>query len=57
MTEEENKRQIEQIEVIYKNYVDQISELKKNQDKIINDFSDALKNKKIENIKKQLSSL
>lgn len=57
MTKEEIQKQVEQIEVIYKSYLDQLLELKKKQDKIISDFSEALKNKKLDELRKSLSAL
>ena len=54
MTQEEIKNRIEQMEAIHKSYLGQLLELKRYQDKIIADFSEVLKNKKIEKIKKQL---
>ena len=54
MTKEEIQKQIEQIEALHKSYVDQLLELKKKQDKIISDFSEALKNKKLNELRKSL---
>ena len=57
MTKEEIQKQVEQIEAIYKSYLDQLLELKKKQDKIISDFSEALKNKKLDELRKKLATL
>ncbi len=57
MTKEEIQKQVEQIETIYKSYLDQLLELKKKQDKIISDFSEALKNKKLDELRKKLATL
>ena len=55
MTKEEIQKQVKQIDTIYKSYLDQLLELKKKQDQIINDFSEILKNKKLEEIRKSFS--
>jgi hypothetical protein len=57
MTKDEIQKQIEQIEVVYKQYLAQLSELKRKQDKILNDFSEVLKNKKLDQLKKQIADL
>ena len=57
MTKEEIQKQVDQIETIYKSYLDQLIELKNKQDKIIIDFSEALKNKKLDEIRKKLEML
>ncbi|MCC7160677.1 hypothetical protein IT399_03085 [Candidatus Nomurabacteria bacterium] len=57
MTKEEIQKEVKQIKNIYKSYLDRLLVLRQQQDKIIIDFSEVLKNKKIEKIKKQLSSL
>jgi hypothetical protein len=57
MTKEEIQNQTEQLEAIHKSYLARLLELKKKQNEIITDFSEVLKNKKIEKIKKQLASL
>ena len=54
MDKQEIQKQVEQIETIYKFYLDQLLELKKKQDKIISDFSEALKNKKLGELRKSL---
>jgi len=54
MTKEEIQKQVERIEAIYRSYLDQLLELKKKQDKIISDFSEALKNKKLDQLRKSL---
>jgi hypothetical protein len=41
MTKEEIQNQVNQIEAIYKSYLDQLLELKKKQDTLIKDFSEA----------------
>ena len=57
MIKEELQKQAEQIEAIYQSYLDQLFELKKKQDAIIAEFSEALKDKKIELINHQLEKL
>ena len=57
MTKEEIQKQVSRIEAIYRSYLDQLLELQKKQDKIISDFSEALKNKKIEELKKSIAAL
>jgi|GEM_PF-2788854 len=54
MTKEEIQKSIEQIEALHKSYLDQLLELKRKQDKIITDFSEALKNKKLDELRKSL---
>ncbi len=56
MTKEEIQKQVEQIETIYKSYLDQLLELKKKQDKIISNFSEALKNKKLDELRKKVTT-
>ncbi len=57
MTKEEIQKQIEEIESIYRSYLDQLLELKKKQDMIISEFSEALKNKKLDELRKKLATL
>ena len=57
MTKEEVQKQVGQIEAIYRSYLDQLLELQKKQNKIINDFSEALKNKELQGLRKSLSAL
>lgn len=57
MDKQEIQKRVEQIEVIYKSYLGQLLELKKKQDKIISDFSEALKNKKLDELRKKLATL
>jgi len=57
MTKEEVQKQVGQIEAIYRSYLDQLLELQKKQNKIISDFSEALKNKELQGLRKSLSAL
>ncbi len=57
MTKEEIQEKAKRIEIIHKSYLDKLLDMKKQQDKIIEGFSEILKNKKIEKIKKLISSL
>ncbi|MEK7634914.1 MAG: hypothetical protein AAB446_00560 [Patescibacteria group bacterium] len=55
MTKEEIQKQVEQIEIIYKSYLSNLLELKKKQDKILSDFSEVLKDKRLDQLKKELT--
>lgn len=57
MMKKETQKKIKEIDAIYKLYLDKLLELQKKQDKIISDFSEALKNKKLEEIRKYLKNL
>lgn len=54
MTEEEIKKRVEEIEEIYVSYIDKLSDLRKEQDKIIVEFEKVLTGKKMMEIKKSL---
>ena len=56
ITEEELKQQAEQIEAAYKDASSRIDALNKEQTRIINEFLDAIKQKRIEEIKAALQS-
>lgn len=57
MTKEEIQEKIESIEAIYASYFEQLSQLVKKQDEIIAEFSQALKNQKLEELKQHIASL
>ena len=54
MTEEEIKKRVEEIEEIYISYIDKLSDLRKEQDKIIIEFEKVLTGKRMMEIKKSL---
>lgn len=56
MNKQEIKKQAQKIEAIHKSYLDQLLKLKNKQDKIITDFSEALKNKKLSKLRKSLET-
>ncbi len=54
MTEEEIKKRVEEIEEIYISYIDKLSDLRREQDKIIVEFEKVLTGKRMMEIKKSL---
>ncbi len=54
ISKKEIQNRVKDIEIIYQKYVARLSELKKKQSEIINQFIKELEQKKIEEIKKSL---
>jgi F0F1-type ATP synthase membrane subunit b/b' len=57
MSKKEIKKRAKTIEDIYQRYLNKLTELKKKQDEIINQFIKELEKKKIEEIRKTLNQL